>query len=298
MGSLITYLENNFSLLYKWQNFFGSIIGVIGAFLVALFSFLFNHFYQKHREKREGTRQTEIALALGLNDIYDTEKHLSDFLVRLERIIRSLQEKTFPKQYCLNRTNFPPLYIHIDSSLLKANHSSYYVHNKILIIYKNIEQANRVFSEMKADYGTIFETAKYLIDRKVSIDNQQGEYLMNNQSFKDFVNSAIDQLQIIKKIFTQTKVYNLKLLNKQWFRFWKLESVSFKFFCCKQDIEKYRNTFYCLDRIDKEIDAEVTSFIKEIQEEQDNNYDQGEPWKFFRKYIKLVYRWLIRKFRH
>jgi len=300
MEPLFTYLTNDSSLLYKWQDLFGSIIGVVGALLVALLVFLLNHFYQKHRERRESIRQTEIALALGLNDIYDAERHLSEFLDRLNRsVIQPLQHNQNPGQYFLSRTNFPPLSIHIDPSLLKAKHRSYYVHNKVLIIYKNIEQANRMFGEMKTEYGTILETAKYLIERGAPIDNQRREYLANNEGFRNFINDTVNQLQIAKKVFAQTKAYNLKLLNRQRLSTWRLEGISFKFFCCKEDIERYKSTLRCLDRIDKKIDAEVTKLMREAEERRDSS-NQDEPRRSFGECIKSAYKWSMEKvgFKH
>jgi hypothetical protein len=126
-----TYLTDKSTLLYQWQDLLGSIIGVLGALAVALLGFGAKHLYQNFRERRESIRQTEIALALGLNDIYDAERHLSDFLNRLNRsVIQPLQNNVNQGQYFLSRTNFPPLSIHVDSTLLKAKHRSYYVHNK------------------------------------------------------------------------------------------------------------------------------------------------------------------------
>ncbi|MBA3047315.1 hypothetical protein KKC83_02610 [Patescibacteria group bacterium] len=270
MESLIVYLTDESTLLYQWQDLLGSVIGVLGAFTVALLGFLANHFYQSFRERRESIRQTEISLALGLNDLYDAERHLSDFLDRLDRsVIQPLQSNANSGQYFLNRTNFPPLSIHVDSSLLKARHRSYYVHNKVLIIHKNIEQANKMYLDMKIEYERIFEMAKFLINRGASIENQRTEYLINNQNFKNFITETINQLQIAKKVFAQTKAYNLKLLNKQRFSVWRLEGTSFKFFCCKKDIEEYKSTLRCLDRIDGAIEHEVTMLMKEAEERRD-----------------------------
>lgn len=270
MEFLTAYLTDESTLFYQWQDLLGSVIGVLGAFAVALLGFLVNHFYQSFRERRESIRQTEISLALGLNDIYDAERHLSDFLVRLDRsVIQPLQSNGNSGQYFLSRTNFPPLSIHVDSSLLKARHRSYYVHNKVLIIHKNIEQANKMYLEMKVEYERIFEMAKFLIDRGASIENQRTEYLINNQNFRNFITETINQLQIAKKVFAQTKAYNLKLLNKQRFAVWRLEGISFKFFCCKKDIEEYKSTLRCLDRIDGAIEREVAMLMKEAEERRD-----------------------------
>lgn len=270
MEFLTAYLTDKSTLLYQWQDLLGSVIGVLGAFTVALFGFLVNHFYQSFRERRESIRQTEISLALGLNDIYDAERHLSDFLNRLDRsVIQPLQNNANAGQYFLSRTNFPPLSIHVDSSLLKAKHRSYYVHNKVLIIHKNIEQANKMYLEMKVEYERIFEMAKFLISRGASIENQRTEYLINNQNFRNFITETINQLQIAKKVFAQTKAYNLKLLNKQRFSVWRFEGISFKFFCCKKDIEEYKSTLRCLDRIDSAIESEVTMLMKEAEERRD-----------------------------
>lgn len=297
METLITYLSDESTLFFKWQDLIGSFVGVFGALLVAFFGFVWNHFYQKRKQIREGIVQTEIALALGLNDIYDTERHLTDFLERLDRaVIQPLRNNENPNQYFFNRTNFPPLSIHIDLSLLKAKHRSYYVHNKVLSIHKNIEGTNQMFREMKIEYDTIFETAKFLVTLGASFDNQRREYLFNNQSFRKFVIDMIAQLQIAKKIFAQTKIYNLKLLNKQRFAVWCLEGVSFKFFCNKQEIEKYKGTLYCLDRIDNVIEDEVNKVMKEAEERQTTLSNQDKSKGSFKECLKDIYNGMMSKF--
>lgn len=281
MNNLITYLSNDSTLPYKWQNLLGSVIGVLGALLVALLGFILNHYYQKYRDLRESIRRTEIALALGLNDIFDSERHLKDFLERLNQVvIQPLQTGVRPNEYFLNKTNFPSLVIHLDAELLRAKHSSYYVHNKILIIHKNIEQVNRAFVEMKTDYEKIIETARFLMVQGATPTNQQREYLSNNQSFATFLNDVIDQLQNAKKIFAQTKIYNLKLLNAERIVVWRMEGISFKFFCCKRDIEEYKSTLRCLDRIDKEINIEVNQSLVEAEERRDGNEKTKNPSTF------------------
>jgi len=290
MEALITYLADESTLFFKWQGLVGSFVGVVGALLVTFLGFVLNHFYQKRKQVRDGVVQTEIALALGINDIYDTERHLADFLERLNRaVIQPLRSNENPGQYFFNKTNFPPLSIHIDLSLLKAKHRSYYVHNKVLIIHKNIEQANRMFREMKVEYESVIDMGRFLITRGATPDNQRREYLINNQSFRKFVIDMIAQLQIAKKVFAQTKTYNLKLLNKQRITVWRLEGISFKFFCNKKEIEKYKGTLHCLDRIDSVIEDEVNKLMKEVEERQINPSNQDKTRRSFKECVKTIY---------
>jgi hypothetical protein len=266
MEYLAAYFKDEIILLLKWQTLLGSIMGVFGSLTVALVIFLLNHFYQKHKEIRESIRKTEIALALGLNDIYDIERHLTEFLRRLEFVvIQPLKNNKNINQYFLNKTNFPSLLININSSLLQVKHSSYYVHNKILIIVKNIGQTNRMFREMKTEYKEILEMARFLIIKGATVANQREEYLINNESFKDFITDTIKQLHIAKRIFAETKAYNLKLLKRQRLSVWRLEGVSFKFFYNKQEIESYKSTLECLDRIDLKISEEVDKLLTQVE---------------------------------
>jgi len=296
METLITYFGDESTLLFKWQDLVGSIIGVAGALLTVVLGLVLSHLYQKWKEVRDGIIQTEIALALGLNDIYDTERHLTDFLVRLDRsVIQPLQNNEHPGQYFFNKTNFPPISIHIDSSLLKAKHRSYYVHNKILIIHKNIGKTNEMFREMKIEYENIIDMGRFLITNGANPDNQRREYLANNQSFRVFVVDMIAQLQIAKKIFAQTKIYNLKLLHKQRFSVWRLEGASFKFFCNGQEIEKYKGTLHCLDRIDNVIEDEVNKVMKEAEERQTTLSNQDETKKSFIECVRAIYKDVMSK---
>lgn len=267
MNALTTYLADESTLLFKWQDLAGSIIGVFGAISVTFLGFLLNHIYQNNKQIRENIRRTEIALALGLNDIYDIERHLNDFLNRLDiAVIQPLRNNLNPGQYCISKTNFPFLSIYIDQSLLKGQYRSYYVHNKILGIHKVVVQANEMFKQMKEEYQNIVETGKFLIVQRASFDNQRREYLSHNESFRTFVLDVLEQLQIGKKEFARTKVYNLKLLTKKRFMIWCLEGVSFKFFLSKKEIEKYKGQLECLDRIDIEIDHEVNKLMKKAEE--------------------------------
>lgn len=289
MNNLLVYLHSDSTLIYKWQDFLGSIAGVIGAIFVAFFGFVLNHYYQKYKEVRESARRIEIAMALGLNDLYDTEKHLNDFLTRLNQIvIQPLQIMVQPTQYFFSKTNFPPLVISLDAELLRAKHSSYYVHNKVLIIHKNIEQTNRMLAEMKIEYERIIETAKFLMVQGATPTNQQHEYLSNNKSFIDFINNVIDQLKIARKVLAQTKIYNLKFLNKERISIWGLEGISFKFFSCKREIEEYKSTLACLDRIDKQINTEVDKSLTDAEERRDGYENIKTAHTFKERLIQVM----------
>lgn len=274
MKELITSLARHFpnekALLFRWQDLAGSLIGVFGAIFVTFLGLIVSHYYRRHQEFRESLRMTEVSLALALNDIYDAERHLNDFLERLDlAVMQPLSLLQNPNQYFLNKTNFPQLVVNLDSSLIKARFKSYYIHNKVLILCKNVNHMNRMFVEMKIDYEKIFAHAQFLITQNATQTNQQAEYLSHNQSFIIFVEDVIAQLQIAKKYFAQAKVYNLKLLNKQRVFVWRQEGISFKAFLNKKHIQEYRNTLKSLDRIDKIIEKEVDGLLSEVDNRED-----------------------------
>ena len=146
-----------------------------------------------------------------------------------------------------------------------------------------------MFREMKIEYENVIDMGKFLITRGASPDNQRREYLINNLSFRTFVVDMIAQLQIAKKIFAQTKIYNLKLLTKQRLTVWRLEGISLKFFCNKEEVEKYKGTLYCLDRIDNAIEDEVNKLMKEAEERQATPYNQVKARKSFKECMKTTY---------
>lgn len=267
---LVEYLTNEGTLFYKYQTLIGAIVGVIGALFVAFIGFVLNHYYQKYKELRESMRLVEVNLALGMNDIYDTERHLNDFLERLNTITITPLRTANPTQYFLTETNFPILSVHLDTSLLHAKYNSYYVHNKVLIIVKNIQRLNENFVDMKVKYEAIAKKAEFLMQQGATPLNQQRDYLVNNENFALFVQDIIDQLQLAKKIFAQAKIYNLKLINKERFTVWCLEGVRFKFFLNKKKVEEYRNTLDSLDRIDNIIASEVASVMERAEERRDS----------------------------
>lgn len=289
---ILNFLKNKYSFFLEWQSLIGAIIGVLGAVSITFTGFYLKRFFKKRDKIRENIRQIEIALALSLNDLYDSKQHLLDFLNRLdESSLQPLRNNQNPGQFFLSRTNFPPISIYLDQTLLKSKIHSYYVHNKILIIHKNLSMMNKVFKEMKYEYEKILKISEKLIERGATPDNQRREYLKNNESFKTFVEDIINQLKIGEKILAQTKIYNLKLLNKQKFAIWKLEGISFKFFCCRKELETYRSTLKCLDRIDDEIKTEVEKIIKE-SEDRNNNIDQNYTKTNFKKCLISKYSWI------
>lgn len=130
------YLNSDQTLLYKWQDLFGSVVGVIGASMVAILGFYLRYVWNSSNELRESTRKTEIALALTLHNIYDVESHLKDFIVRVNKAIVKPIKNTPAETYFIGGTNFPSVKIHVDNDLIKSRFKSYYVHNKLLIIHK------------------------------------------------------------------------------------------------------------------------------------------------------------------
>ena len=88
---------------------------------------------------------------------------------------------------------------------------------------------------------------------------------------------------------------NLKLLNRQHFAVWKLEGISFKFFCDKKGIERYKSTLHCLDRIDSVIENEVNEAMREAEERDENPTNQNEANESFIKCLKTAYHKIIEK---
>ena len=153
-----------------------------------------------------------------------------------------------------------------------------------------------MFREMKIEYENVIDMGKFLITRGATPENQRREYLINNQSFRTFVVDMIAQLQIAKKIFAQTKIYNLKLLNKQRLSVWCLEGISLKFFCNKQEIEEYKSTLGCLDRIDSAIEGEVDKVMKEASERQKDPVNQSKVKKSLKDCLKGTYTKIVSRF--
>lgn len=180
----------------------------------------------------------------------------------------------------------------MDSSLLKAEYKSYYIHNKILIIYKSVEQINYVFKQMKDEYESIADTGTFLVAQGATPLNQRSEYLANNQSFSEFVQDILKQLQIAKNEFAKTKIYNLKFLTKKRLAVWRLEGVSFKFFRNRTEIEKYNGQLSCLDRIDEIIQKEAEQVMREAEERRtDRKIYVGETlWDFLQKCLLGILR--------
>ncbi len=271
MEHLFVYLSDEATLIFKWQDFLGAVVGVMGSLFVGVGGFAYRNYHQKKKEMRENIRATEVSLALSLSDIYDIEQDLRNFLHRLNvAVITPLRTGVPAASYFLNETNFPTAIVHVDPVFLKAKYRSYYVHNKMLIGIRNSLRLNDEFAQMKIKYSEVIEKAKFLMQHGATPVNQQQEYLRNNESFVEYVNSAIEQLQMSKRFFAETKVYNLKLLEKKRIQVWRLEGISFKYFRNKQEIAKYRSTLECVDRIDTAIASEVDEALTEAQRRKSN----------------------------
>lgn len=267
LQSIVFYIERQDTLLFQWQTLIGSVIGVMGAVSITFLGLILNHYYQKYRDLQESLRNTEVSLALAISDIFDVEENLEDFVERLNKgVIIPLQKHSIPNQYFLGETNFPPLSIYFDESLLKAKFKSYYIHNKILIAGRNIRYLNKMLGEMKVKYEAIIEKSKFFMQHGASPENQRNDYLENNLGFRAFVQTGIEALQTPKRFLSEIKVYNLKVLTKSRYFLWKHEGVSFKFFLNKQEILDYKGTLQCLDRIDAVLGSEIEELLKEAEE--------------------------------
>jgi hypothetical protein len=267
MPDISVNLLSTSTILFQWQELIGSTLGIFGTLFVGLVGFISNIWYQKHKQMREDLRQTEIALALGINDIYDVEKFLKEFIERLETIIiKPLQDNIDPDNFNVSVTNFPVCSIYIEKTLLKAHYKSYYTHNKILSIYKVVEAMNLTLSELKIGYEKIFEMNKFLILNGSNPQNQRSQYLINNENFRSAVTEIIEHLQSSKREFASIKIYNLKFLTKKFFDIWKHEGISFKFFFNNEQIVNYRGKLESIERIDSEIKDEIDKALAQAEE--------------------------------
>lgn len=260
------------SFIYKWQTLIGAALGPFLAVVLSAIGYLIGAKYKTYKERREAIRRTEVALTISLNDMYTTREKLEDFISRLRDLVSRIRSINDNTTYSLEEINFPSIkdiFAEKDFSYFKFK--SYYLHNKLLASNSGIEATNNILKGLKDDFRTMIKKSELLTAMKARPRDQRITYAENLENFANAVEGFLPYINEGIKILTQSKIYNLKLLEKKKPFIWKHEGVAFKYFGNKEEISKYCKHLNCLDRIDRVIEEEVNNAITEAEERHRQN---------------------------
>lgn len=253
----------SFDNITNYQEIIGSALGPFLAFYLAKLEFERRSRKEKKDVRKEELRKIEIGTTISLNDIYTLREQMKIFVQRL-RVISGeakIEDKT---EYYLSKINFPAtkkIYFDINAPIFKTRSS--YLHNKLLMIYGNIELLNETISNIKEFYISLIKDNEILITLGAKPLNQRLTYADNLTEFSRVISEFLGRLDKLIRPIVQAKFYNNKLSNKYGFYFlWKQEGVKFRYFKNRNAQFKYTQFPDFIERIDLNIEKDV---LKEIR---------------------------------
>lgn len=269
MDNILQLLPVEF--LFKWQTLVGSFLGPFLAIFLSYAAYLLKEEFQKRKDRKEAIRRAEITFAITINQLHVTIKQLNDFITRVKKIISEIEAATDHSKYYLIETNFPSVInIYFDEDLIKMKFKSYYIHNKILMIDTGIKLTNGSLQAIKYDYEKLLKRNE-LIAEKNNPESQRKTYVKNLEGYVKMVQDFLDTLKDGNiKTIVQAKVYNLKLMKKNYRTIWKYEGSSLKYFKNKKEIEKYNGDILAVERIDELIEKEVIEVLGKANKRAEN----------------------------
>jgi hypothetical protein len=216
---------------------------------------------------KESRRQTDVLMALMINDSRALSKFLNNFIQRIDELLAKLElVRLDSSKYFMEETNFPIKKMISIESLLVSKLKSYYLLNKLLWIDLWSRNANDQIAQMENFYRGLLKKNEFLVSINADKREQKETYKANLIDFRANVKSIKDDIDGQLRILFQIKIYTLKLMGSyQFFYLWKYERVDFKFFRDYKEMKKYNREFSCLDRIDKMIDLEVETQINSLK---------------------------------
>lgn len=257
MEILVTYLTNSYTLFFKWQTLIGSLLGPLLAFYAALF-------YHSRMDGRENIRRTEITLSRVLNDIYESREALNNFLVRLEKTIKSIDLDD--EKFFMYRGNFPNKKIFMDERLSDLKLHSLYLHNKLMWIESGVRNIDISLNEMYESFIAILNDSR---DNAGKMKPVEQKYLLSKElnGFSNWVKELLEYYNAGIKMLAQAKIYNLMLKDKSRRSIIrKYEKLSFKYYLKTDKFKKdYTSVFTMQKRIDEIIEPKVAEIINEAE---------------------------------
>jgi len=258
----------------EWQTLIGSALGPFFAVILSAIVFLIKSANESKKEREEFLRRIEISITRSLDDTFKTRVKLQYFVLRLRNLITEIRAVTDDHYFSLKSINYPTIrdiYRDIDAPNFKVK--SYYLHNKLLWADAVIKEINEAVVSLKNDFSELQRKNElYVIlmkqNQKPNPAQQRAEYAGNLESFA----SAIDEF--IKKfigpgieIMTQIKIYNEHLRKKHGYWFLrKHEGTKLKYFRNRAEQKRFARNFDSLDHIDKAIQKEVETAIKDAED--------------------------------
>jgi acetolactate synthase small subunit len=258
----------------KWQTLVGSALGPFLAVILSAFGFLIKSWIESGKERKEFLRRIEISITQSLDSTYKMRQQLRQIVQRIKILAITARDLTDSKTFCLNRVNFPPVReVYRDKEAPYFKVKSYYLHNKLLWIDSGIKEVNEININFKNDFADLIRQNELLVALIKENQNpdplvQKIAYAENLENFasviEEYINNHISQGI---ELMTQIKIYNEHLRQKDgsWF-LWKHEGIKYKYFRNKIEQKNFSRNLDSLARIDKTIQKEVETAVKDAEE--------------------------------
>ncbi len=266
-------MEWSIDALYKWQELVGAGLGPFLAIILSVIGFLIKSKLDQRAERREFLRRIEVEITSALNDVYNAREQLKYFVSMVKKLVSEIRTVTNPKQFSLERINFPALLeVHRNPEIRDFKVKSYYLHNKILFSDSAVKGINKILASLEVDFKELLKQNEFLIALMQNNPNppiQRQTYIENLEIFASAIEDyATKKLQGPIKMLIQVKIYNDHLRKPHgqgYLTWWRTESTKFKFFRTKTEQKKFARNLDSLDRIDTEIESEVQEALLEAE---------------------------------
>ena len=271
-------MEAFIQFLDSWQTLVGAALGPFLAVVLSALGFWIKSVIENKKERKEFLRRIKVGITRSLDDTYKTRQKLLFFVSRLRNLVAEIRAVTDPRQFSLESINYPTIreiYRDIEAPNFKVK--SYYLHNKLLWADAGIKETNETVVSLKNDFAELQRKNELhiILMRQNANPNPAQQRIEFSTNLELFANAIDDFIARFMKqgveIMTQIKIYNDHLRRKRGYWFlWKHEGTKFKYFRNKAEQKKFARNLDSLERIDKVIQSEVETAIKEAEERAKN----------------------------
>lgn len=245
-------LFRNGGFLDDWQTLIGSFLGAFLPISAWIVSYFWRKKESKYEKRKESIQFVEISVTQCINHSILSIIQMEEFLKRVEEKINEISKVIDETSYFPGSTNFPPMAeIWFNQIVLQPSIGSYYIHNKVTSIEHMIRFTNAAIKKFDTDYSNLLTRNETNISR-LAPKQQRYQYIQDLRWYTAMVKKVIDDLKGNGlRLFIQTKIYNLKLMES-------FKKTKKKYESKDMNIEK-------MDKVDEMIESEVNKMLSGIK---------------------------------
>lgn len=261
--------------LDKWQQLIGAALGAGVPISVGLISLI----YRRHEEKKRNLALVEKSLVLSINSVLSAERTIKEFVdVSLPQTILNIDEKTESKNYSLDVSYFPTVYIHVlGEEIIKLNTGSGYIDERLLQLQMLSRELVTSIHDMRSqfyDAVAIYRTLGLNKSNPEAVHNE--EYKNALIAFNSYAKEVLleKNIKVFLGVLGKAHVALLEYMrigHTRWhFRF----SPSLKYFRDYKALRKHKEEAHT--RVNQYLFVKVQEYNQKIEVSKNNLNSQNE----------------------